>query len=304
MGESARRSAVSPLHKPVLLKEVLDTLDPKRGEVFVDCTLGDGGHARQILKRLGPRGHLIGIDCDREALERAGARLKRYRCSVTLIWSNFSSLEEALRRVEVKRVNGILMDLGLSSRQLDDPRRGFSFARSGPLDMRMDPEANMRTARELLETLSESELVRILSSFGEERYSRRIARVLSSAARRGELITTLDLARRIRGAVPRRRWRINPATRSFQAIRIAVNDELARLDLGLDAAWRSLAAGGRLGVISFHSLEDRIAKRKIRGWVESGEGKALLKKGCCPGRTEVRSNPRSRSARLRAVLKK
>jgi len=270
----------------------------------VDCTLGGGGHAEVILEATAPDGLLLGIDRDEEALRRAGERLKRYGTRVRFLHEGFKNLGMILRTQRVQGVDGILMDLGVSTLQLMDSERGFSFQKDGPLDMRMD-RGSSPTAAALVNSLSEPRLLQILFEYGEERWARRIARAIVHEREKLPVTRTLQLADLIRRAVPRsgRRQRIHPATRTFQALRIAVNQELDQLGVGLSEAASCLNDGGRLCVISFHSLEDRIVKRTFKALTQAKPARARLitKKPVVPGPDEIRMNPRSRSAKLRAL---
>ncbi|RKY05065.1 16S rRNA (cytosine(1402)-N(4))-methyltransferase [Candidatus Poribacteria bacterium] len=287
------------LHIPVMAEEVLKLLNPRSGGIYVDCTLGAGGHAERILEASKPDGLLIGIDMDESALKVAGERLKRFGERVKLIHANFAELDRILDELEIGEVDGVLMDLGVSWMQLSDPERGFSFQVDGPLDMRMD-RRNPVTAMKVVNELSEEELRRIIREYGEERYAGRIARKIVSMREIAPITTTGQLARVIESAVPpkARRGRIHPATRTFQAIRIYVNRELENLERGLKSAIERLRPGGRICVISFHSLEDRIVKRTLKS---SPELKVLTKKPLRPSEEEIKRNPRSRSAKLRAA---
>jgi 16S rRNA (cytosine1402-N4)-methyltransferase len=280
----------------VLLDEVLALLQPRGGVGFraLDCTVGAGGHAEALLERSSPDGRLLGLDADPRALELARARLARFGDRVRLLRRNFGELAE----LEVEPVNAILFDLGLSSMQLDAGQRGFSFRLDEPLDMRFDPAAPQPTAADLLNILSEAELERTLRTYGEEPRARRVAR---EVVRRRPLARTGDLVAAVSAALGPARGRIHPATRTFQALRIAVNDELAVLEAGLDAAVTLLAPGGRLAVISFHSLEDRIVKWRMRGWADRGLVRVLTRKPLQPGAEEAARNPRARSAKLRVA---
>ncbi len=268
----------------------------------MDATVGLGGHAEAVLERIGPAGRLIGLDRDEQALAAARRRLERFGDRVTLVHGNFGELEKVLDGLGVREIQGALLDLGLSSLQLDEPGRGFSFGREGPLDMRMDPSAPV-TAAEIVNRAPEEELREILRAYGEERWSGRIARAI---ARKRPLATTAQLAEVVRGAVPgaARHGRIDPATRTFQAIRIAVNRELELLPLGLAQAVRRLSAGGRIVVLSYHSLEDRIVKVTFRGQAREGVLEVITRKPLRPTEEEVARNPRSRSARLRVAERK
>jgi 16S rRNA (cytosine1402-N4)-methyltransferase len=286
-----------------MVKEVLEYLKPVPGCVVVDCTVGAGGHAGRILERISPEGRLIGIDSDKEILEIAGQALKDFQGRFVLRQGNFRELDAILGALDVDKVDGVLFDLGVSSYQLASARRGFSFNVDGPLDMRMGE--GPKTCRQLVNRLSKDELADIFFNFGEERYARRIAEAITRGRRGRPIETTSQLKDIILRAVPKSRsWhRLHPATRVFQALRIAVNDELAALDEALDEAVGILKPGGRICVISFHSLEDRIVKNKFKGFGRKGILKILTKKPVYPGQQEVKVNPRARSARLRAALR-
>lgn len=279
-------------HTPVLLKEIVAQLQPHRGGVYLDATLGGGGHATELLRASAPDGRLIGLDWDEEALVASRERLNEWGARVALVRANFAELEEALMNVGVTAVDGIVFDLGVSSRQLDEPTRGFSFQREGPLDMRMDRSAG-RTAMEILNTASEAELADIFYLYGEERRSRSIARRIVAAR---PIETTTQLA----VLIGPRHSRIHPATRVFQALRIYVNDELGNLKRGLEAASRVVKSGGRIAVISFHSLEDRIVKRYFK---ETPTLRVITKKPVTATEEELETNPRARSAKLRVAEK-
>lgn len=300
-------------HKPVLYQEVLTALKPESGKRFIDGTIGGGGHAQGILDASSPDGQLLGMDADPAALDVARDRLAAYGPRVTLVQSNFVRLEEIARKSGFYPVHGVLFDLGISSMQLSAAARGFSFQRNGPLDMRMDPNLQ-RTAANLVNALPIEELAGLLWRYGEERYARRIARAIAAAR---PLNTTTELAQVVARAV-RQRGRIHPATRTFQALRIAVNDELSALETVLPQAMGALAPGGRLAVISFHSLEDRMVKsffrRESRDCICSpkepvcscGHKAALqivTRRPVVPSATEKSSNPPSRSAKLRVAEK-
>jgi 16S rRNA (cytosine1402-N4)-methyltransferase len=293
-------------HVSVLLKEVVEALSPREGGVYLDATLGAGGHAEAILAVPGTR--VIGVDRDEQALAIARRRLGRFGSRVTFVRARFSAIGESLAelgegaaRVEIGwtgPVDGIVADLGLSSMQLDDAERGMSFRSEGPLDMRMDPGGG-ETALELVDRLDDTELANVIYRFGEERRSRRVARCIKQSLASGELKTTLDLRRAVVRAVgPARIGGVDPATRTFQALRIAVNGELDELEGLIEAAGRVLVVGGVLAVISFHSLEDRIVKRALR---DRSIWEPLTKKPIVAGDEEVEDNPRARSAKLRAA---
>jgi 16S rRNA (cytosine1402-N4)-methyltransferase len=295
---SAEQSSAQPHHQPVLVAEVLDFLAPRPGQTIVDATVGAGGHARLLAERLGSTGHLIGLDRDPAMLTLARPRLEGY--PATLMQANYDHLLQVLSDLGIRTVDGILADLGVCSDQIDLPERGFSFQQSGPLDMRMDPQQG-EPARALLQRLNERALADLFWEYGEERYSRRIARALVETRRRAPLDETEQLADLVRRCVPRprgRRHTIDPATRVFQALRIAVNDELGALERFLAALPDCIKPGGRAVIISFHSLEDRPVKHAFRdrqGW------DVLTRKPVQPSEEEVRNNPRARSAKLRAA---
>jgi 16S rRNA (cytosine1402-N4)-methyltransferase len=289
----------APLHEPVMLAEVLEHLTPQRGGLFVDCTVGLGGHTRALLDAGATR--VIGFDRDGQALAIARDRLAPYGDRLSLEHGDYRGLEPALDARGVTAVDGILADLGVSSMQLDAEGRGFSFRRDEPLDMRMDTSAG-RTAAEALRGVEEKTLADLVYEFGEERHSRRIARAIVAARGDRPIETTGQLADIVRRAVPRKGYtRIDPATRTFQAIRIWVNRELEGLDGFLGAAARRLAPGGRLVVITFHSLEDRIVKHTFRALQAEGTIAIRTKRPLVPGEAEVAKNPRARSAKLRAA---
>jgi 16S rRNA (cytosine1402-N4)-methyltransferase len=291
-------------HVSVLPAEVLAALDPRPGQVLVDATLGGGGHTRLLAEKLGPTGSLIGLDQDPVMVEQARPRLTDL--PVTLIQANFEDLRQVLKDLRIDAVDGVLADLGVCSDQLDDANRGFSFNQNGPLDMRLDL-ARGEPAGALLRKLNERDLADLFWQFGEERYSRRIARKIVEVRRREPLETTEQLAVLVRRCVPRpprsagrRKPGIDPATRVFQALRIAVNDELGALDRLLQDLPRCVRPGGRAVLISFHSLEDRRVKQAFR---QTALWQALTKKPVEAGDEEVQRNPRARSAKLRAAVR-
>jgi len=290
---------VGNLHEPVLLAEALELLAVRPEGRYLDGTVGLGGHAEAILRQSEPNGTLLGVDRDSEALAAAAERLRRFGDRASLVHGDYREIPKLLGR---ERVDGILLDLGVSSLQLDSPDRGFSFRAEGPLDMRMD-RSQGQTAAELVNRLPERELADLIYRYGEERASRRIARAIVEARRRERIATTSQLASIVRRAAGRsRRPGLDPATRTFQALRIQVNRELEGLADCLRRLADCLAPGGRLVVIAFHSLEDREVKQTFREL--SGSGFALLtKKPRSPGPEESAQNPRSRSARLRALLR-
>ncbi|HKI31861.1 MAG TPA: 16S rRNA (cytosine(1402)-N(4))-methyltransferase RsmH [Gemmataceae bacterium] len=291
----------TPRHVAVLPAEVLHFLAPAAGAVIVDATVGAGGHARLIAERVGPAGRLIGLDRDESMLDLARPRLTGL-CA-TLLHANFDRLRDVLDELGVAAVDGVLADLGFCSDQVDAPERGLSFSQPGPLDMRLDPTRG-EPASALLRRLNERDLADLIYEYGEERFSRRIARRIVEARRTGLPQTTEELADLVRRCVPRPRGRrpaIDPATRTFQALRIAVNDELGALDRLLEQLPRCLAPGGRAVLISFHSLEDRRVKTAFR---DRSVWEALTPKPVQAGEEEVRANPRARSAKLRAARRK
>lgn len=289
-------------HAPVLLAEVLAGLAPRPGGRYIDGTLGGGGHAAAVLEAAGPDARLLGIDADPAALAAAGARLAPFGERAALAHGNFRDLAQIARAAGLAPADGLLLDLGVSSHQLDTAERGFSFLADAPLDMRLDPTSG-RTAAELVNQTPEGELADLIYRYGEERASRRIARAIAEARARRPVATTGALAELIARALGRR-GKIHPATRTFQALRIAVNQEIASLEAALPQAVELLAPGGRLAVIAFHSLEDRVVKQFFRAESgAAGAGQARLriitKKPIEAGAEEVRANPRSRSAKLR-----
>jgi 16S rRNA (cytosine1402-N4)-methyltransferase len=299
-----------PVHVPVLFDEVIAGLQPQRGGYFVDCTVGLGGHAATILEKISPPGRLLGIDADPEAIKLSQDKLSDYGEAVTLVNDNFVNLEAICRRYHFHPVDGILFDLGVSSLQLDTAERGFSFHLDAPLNMRFDPGQGL-TASDIVNSFSEQELAKLIEKYGEERHSRRIAR---SIVQNRPIATTVELASLVEQALSGKRAKIHPATRTFMALRIAVNSELQNLELALKQTINLLRPGGRLTVISYHSLEDRIVKQFMRyaassclcppGTVVCRCGhvptlKLISRKVIKPTSLEIESNPRSRSAKLR-----
>ena len=300
-------------------EEVLSALSPRAGGIYVDGTLGGAGHAGLILTASAPDGVLIGFDRDAEAIAVAGARLARFGGRAKIFQRNFSSIAATLSELGVASIDGFVLDLGVSSHQLDREERGFSFMHEAPLDMRMDRHSGP-SAADLVNTLSEDELFRIISEYGEERWAKRIASFIAKKRAEQPIETTLELVDLIKGAIPKAKWedRLHPATRTFQALRIAVNEELKSLEDGLADLLQLLAPGGRGAVISFHSLEDRIVKEGFRDAATGctcpkglpgcvcgrvPQFKIVTRKPLRAGELEVAANPRSRSARLRVVEK-
>jgi 16S rRNA (cytosine1402-N4)-methyltransferase len=287
---------VGALHEPVLLAECMELLAVRPGGFWVDGTVGAGGHAAEVLRRSAPDGRLLACDRDAEALRVAAETLAPFGPRARLVQADFRELPDLLDDAP----NGMLLDLGVSSMQLDRPERGFGLKTDGPLDMRMDQRGGM-TAADVVNRLPEGELADIIYRYGEERASRRIARRIVEARRRAHLRTTVELAEIVRSAARRPRgWKIDPATLTFQALRIHVNRELEGLGEAFASLARRLAPGGRLAVIAFHSLEDREVKHAFRSLSATGF-RLLTRKPVRPGEDEVRRNPRARSARLRAI---
>ena len=303
-------------HVPVLLAECIEMLNIDPNGVYVDGTLGRGGHSEQIAKRL-RSGRLIAIDRDETAITEAAERLTEYKDRITFVHSNFGRIGDILDGLQIDKVDGMLFDLGVSSPQIDDSERGFSYTEDGPLDMRMD-RTSLLNAYDIINTWSEDEIKKILYEYGEERYAPQIAREIVKEREKGPISTTFELVEIIRSAMPARalREKQHPAKRTFQAIRIAVNDELNEIAVMLDTAMDRLKPGGRIAVISFHSLEDRIVKNAIAkrengctcppefpvctcGFVQTM--KSLTRKPITPGTEEQRDNTRSRSAKLRVA---
>jgi 16S rRNA (cytosine1402-N4)-methyltransferase len=305
-------------HIPVLAGELIELTDPQPGETAVDCTFGGGGHARLIAERIGPAGTLIGIDRDPIAEERFAELAAEVVCQTRFIRADFATALDQLLEEEIE-ADIVYLDLGMSSMQVDTWGRGFSYAYDAPLDMRMDPEQSL-TAQEIVNEWDERRLARLLREYGEERYARQIARAIGRTRRRAELTTTQQLVETIKTAVPVPAQFAggHPARRTFQALRVAVNDELAQLEAALPVAWELLRPGGRLAAISFHSLEDRRVKRfladRARGCIcppelpicvcgREPEAELLTRRAVAPTPGETEDNPRSKSAHLRAARK-
>lgn len=290
------------VHIPVMSQEVMQFLNLKPGAIVVDGTLGTAGHSQMMAQAISPGGQLIGIDRDGHSLAVAAERLKEFSSQCHLIQDDYRNLNQILNQLGIQEVDAMLFDLGISSYQLDNPQRGFSLKLEGPLDMRMDQESFI-SAYDLVNSLSEREISTILRNFGQERWHNRIAHYLVAQRVRNPIESTKDLTDTILKAIPHRYHyqKIHPATRTFQAIRIAVNRELEALEIVLDKSIDSLKVGGRIAVIAFHSLEDRIVKEKFRAFAKAGRLQLLTKKPLRPMDTETDNNPRSRSARLRVA---
>lgn len=307
-------------HQPVLLAQTLASLNLHSGGLYVDGTLGGGGHSQAILAATEPDGRLIGLDRDDEALAAATARLQPFGERFRPLKANFADIAQVLAAENIAQVDGVLLDIGVSSYQLDEPARGFSYMQDGPLDMRMDRHGG-QTAAELLAEIDETDLADIIYRYGEEKFSRRIARRLVEARARQPITGTAQLAELVAAAIPaakRRQEKQHPAKRTFQALRIAVNDELGALEKGLAGAFAVLKSGGRLSVITFHSLEDRIVKNYFASLAKGCEcppefpvcvcgkkpqGRVLWRKPQTADEAELADNPRARSAKLRTIEK-
>ena len=289
-------------HKSVLQKEVIRYLDPKPNENFVDCTLGQAGHSKSILEKNAPKGKVLGIEVDNKLYQHL---LSQKTDRLVLVNDSFVNLKEVLKKNKFERVCGVLMDLGISSWHLEESKRGFSFQKDEPLDMRYDASAAELTAMEILNQWIEKEIKKILREYGEERFASRIAEAIINARKQKPINTTFQLVDIIGNSVPGfyRHQRRHFATKTFQALRIAVNNELSNLEKTLPQILEILEKGGRVVVISFHSLEDRIVKNYFREKKKQGLLKVLTKKPIAPSETEIKINPRSRSAKLRAAIK-
>ena len=312
-----KRSNMEFVHKSILLDEVIENLNIREDGCYVDGTLGGAGHSYQICTHLGEKGRLVGIDQDADAIQAATKRLEPYKDKVSIVRSNYVNFDNVLDELGIDKVNGILLDLGVSSYQLDEGSRGFSYHSDAPLDMRMSKEGV--SAADIVNTYSESELARIIFEYGEEKFSRRIASNIIAAREKAPIETTLQLADIIRNSVPQKaRREKNPCKKTFQAIRIAVNGEFEHLSMGLDEAFYSLKPCGRLAVITFHSLEDRLVKKKFAEWCKGcicppdfpqcvcghkPQGKLVNRKPIEAKEKELERNNRSRSAKLRVIEK-
>ena len=287
------------MHLPVLLSEVLEYLCPEPGDVILDGTLGGGGHAARIIEKIAPGGKLIGIDRDPEAIERI---VQKFGDQGIFVNDDFRNVDRILKEVGADLIDGAVFDLGVSSYQIDDGRRGFSFLKDGPLDMRFDAAEGI-SAEKVVNEFGKEELADIIRKYGEERHARLVATAICAERRKKRISTTGDLVDVIRGAVGRKytRQRIHPAARTFQALRIFVNDELGSAEEAVRVTLPHLRPGARICVISFHSLEDRIVKNVLRDAARAGQMKLVTKKPVTPSREEIGANPRSRSAKLRVA---
>jgi len=309
----------SSFHEPVMLREAVDSLGCMPGGTYFDGTLGGGGHAYEILARTSPDGILVGVDRDRDALSEAERRLNVFKGRASLVKGNFADIRNILSGLGIERVNGILLDLGVSSHQFDTADRGFVFSLEAPLDMRMDQEDDL-TAFDIVNGFSEEKLKKIIKDYGEEMMPGRIVRAISERRRLSPIRTTGELAAIIAGALPGhlKKKRIHPATKTFQALRIAVNNEMANLHNAIESGIDMLEEEGRFSIISFHSLEDRIVKTLFRSWEKGcicppdfpvcccnrkSKLKMLTRKAVMPGKAEITFNPRARSARLRTAIR-
>jgi len=293
------------IHIPVLKKEVLEYLDPKLNENFVDCTVGEGGHAEIILEKNGPTGKVLGIDLDPHQIENCKLNLARFGERAVLLNDSYINLKEIVKRKEFQSINGILLDLGMSSVQLDKTHKGFSFQVDQGLDMRYNDDTGYFTAEKIINEWPEEKLEEIIREYGEEKFSKKIAKNIVEQRKQGRIKTTFELVEIIKDATPSAYWRgkIHYATRTFQALRIAVNDELNNLEKVLPDAVSILSSGGRIAIISFHSLEDRITKTFLKNKEKEGIVKILTKKPAIASREELATNPRSRSAKMRVAVK-
>lgn len=288
-----------PSHIPVLVEEVVKLLDPKPDAILIDATTGLGGHTETLLTKLGPAGKIIGIDQDENALHLTSQKFSDDQTRVILVHGNFRDLGELVKNAGYQAVDGILLDLGFSSFQIDDPARGFSFLHNAPLDMRMNQGGGGPTAADILNRASFSELVTLLTEYGEEPKAESITKRILEFRKSRPIKTTFDLVEIVGGKA----GKIHPATKTFQALRIAVNEELQALIEVLPQAIGLLSSGGRLAIISFHSLEDRIVKNFFKYQAEQGKVKLITKKTVAPSWQEVKRNPRARSAKLRVIEK-
>jgi len=294
----------SNLHIPVMLGEVIDYLKLAPGQIIVDATLGTGGHAQEILKRITPAGRLIGIDRDMDSLDICRQRLSEFKDSFELVHANFVDLDQVLQKLGIEKIDGIIFDLGISTYQLKNAERGFSFQEEGPLDMRLDKSSYI-SAYDLVNSLNENEISHMLWNFGQERWHSRIARLLVQERKNQPISTTKQLADLVIRAIPykyrKSYYRIHPATRTFQAVRIAVNRELEILESAIKKAIAILKKQARICVISFHSLEDRVIKHTFRALKSQGLIEIITAKPLTPSQGEIQANPSSRSSKFRVA---
>jgi len=292
------------MHIPVLQKEVLQHLDPKKNENFIDCTFGGGGHALTVLEKISPKGKVLGIEVDSEIYRKIKPQTKKFLNRLILVNDSYVNLKKIVEKYSFGPIHGILFDLGMSSWHLEESERGFSFMRTEPLDMRYGLQKSL-TAEKIINFWAEEEIEKILREYGQERFSRTIAKEIIKARKRSQIKTTLQLVGIIKEAIPRKcqHQKIHPATRTFQALRITVNDELENFRRALPQALEILEKEGRIVVISFHSLEDKIVKTFFKEKAKEDILKILTKKPIIPSKTEIQKNPRSRSAKLRAAIK-
>lgn len=301
-------------HKSVLLDETIESLNIKEDGIYVDGTLGGGGHSYEILKRLGPKGRLIGIDQDEDAIKAASERLKEFEDKLTIVKSNYCNIKQVLEDLNIEKVDGILLDIGVSSYQLDNLERGFSYKSDAPLDMRMDKSASL-SAKEVINEYDETELFKVIKNYGEEKFAKNIAKHIVLARKEKTIETTGELIEIIKASIPAKlQTGGHPAKRTFQAIRIEVNKELEVLENTIDTMIDFLKDGGRLSIITFHSLEDRIVKNKFRDNEDpctcpkdfpvcvcgkKSKGKVITRKPIVPSDTEIAENKRAKSSKLR-----
>jgi 16S rRNA (cytosine1402-N4)-methyltransferase len=299
------------MHQTVLLQEVIDSLDINKDDIVLDATFGGGGHSRAVVKLLGPKGTLIAIDTDKSALDSQKESFESSESTVHFKQANFRNLDEVLKELDInpESVDKFIFDLGFSSTQLEEGGRGLSFQKNEPLLMTLTDTGSITeetlTAKRIVNEWDEEQIETILRAYGEESFSKCISKAIVDAREENKIETTFDLTEIISKATPLwyRKKRINPATKTFQALRIAVNDEIETVREGIEKAFTYLAPGGRIAVISFHSIEDRVVKRTFRGWKDDGLGKQEPKKPIVPSKEEVKENPRARSAKLRIFVK-
>lgn len=293
---------ISSLHSPVLLTEIIDYLDLEPGDIIFDATLGGGGHSKEILKRILPKGKLIAVDRDPEAVSRNHVVFEEFKDSIILRNDNFSNINRIVEEEKIGNLDGVVFDLGFSSFQIDDASRGFSFMENGPLDMRYDKQ-NGPSAEDVVNGFGKEEIENILRDYGEERHAKLVARAVVASRKKKRIKTTGELVDIVKTAIGRKYYgqKLHPACRTFQALRIFVNGEIEALEQGVNEVFSCMNTGGRICVISFHSLEDRIVKNIFRNRARSGEALLLTKKPVQPTRDEIRINPRARSAKLRVA---